>query len=203
MTTLTPATDSAIAKKYAVDSLEQKVHNKTALQEELGWAAEPKRAMVCLPTGMSDALGGELLKELIQGLLSLPVEIVILGKGTAAYGEYLTEIAKEHSHRIAIVPNDEKHIRKMFAAADMALFLTDASDLPELEAALCYGTIPLCPVTKKIRAYDPNQESGEGFLYDKLTVWHAFGALVRALETFRFPYDWRTIQKSCMERAAK
>lgn len=203
MTTLSPSTDTAIAKKYAADTLELKAQNKIALQEEWGWMPEAKRPMICLPTGMSDKLGGELLKELIPGLLSLPVEIVILGKGSAAYGEYLTAIAKEHSHRIAIVPNDEKHIRKMFAAADIALFLTDATDLPELEAALCYGTVPVCPLTKKIHAYNPNQESGEAFLYDTLTVWHAFGAIVRALETFRFPYDWRTIQKSCMERAAK
>jgi len=203
MTNLSPATDTAIAKKYAMDSLELKAQNKVALQEELGWTPEPKRAMVCLPTGMSEKLGGNLLKELIPGLLALPIEIVILGKGSAEFGAFLTDIAKEHSHRIAIVPNDEKHIRKMFAAADMALFLSDATGMPELEAALCYGTIPLCPITKSIKAYDPNQESGEGFLYEKQTVWHAYGAIVRALETFRFPYDWKTIQKSCMERTSK
>lgn len=203
MSTLSPSTDTAIHKKYGADSLELKVQNKTALQEEFGWTAEPKRAMVCLPAGVSEKLGGNLLKELIPGLLALPVEIVILGKGSAAFGAYLTGIAKEHSHRIAIVPNDEKSIRKMFAAADMALFLSDATGTPELEAALCYGTVPLCPPTKSIKTYDPNQESGEGFLYDKETVWHAFAAIVRALETYRFPYDWKTIQKSCMERAAK
>ncbi len=203
MSSLSPATDTAIAKKYAADHLELKVQNKTALQEELGWTPEPKRAMVCLPMGVSEKLGGNLLKELIPGLLTLPVEMVILGKGSSEFGAYLTELAKEHSHRIAIVPNDEKNIRKMFAAADMALFLSDATNTPELEAALCYGTIPLCPLTKSIKAYDPNQESGEGFLYDKETVWHAYGSIVRALETFRFPYDWKTIQKACMERAAK
>lgn len=203
MSSLSPATDTAIAKKYSTDSLEQKSANKVALQEELGWAPEPKRAMICLPSGMSEKLGGELLKELMEGLLTLPVEIVILGKGSADYGAYLTEVTKKHSHRIAIVPNDEKHIRKMFAAADIALFLSDATDLAELEAALRYGTVPVCPQTKKLRDYNPNQENGEAFLFEKLTVWNAFGAIVRALETFRFPYDWRTIQRQCMERASK
>lgn len=203
MSTLSPSTDTAIAKKYAIETIDQKSLNKVALQEELGWAPEPRRAMICIPTGVSEKLGGELLKELMDGLLSMPLEIIILGKGSASYGEYLTDIAKEHSHRIAIVPNDEKNIRKMFAAADMSLFLTDASELPELEASLHYGTVPVCPLTKKIKSYDPNQESGEGFLFDKLTVWHSFAAIVRALETFRFPYDWRTIQRHCMERASK
>lgn len=203
MTNISPSTDTAITKKYGSDSLENKSQNKEALQEELGWTPEPKRAMICIPTGVSEKLGGELLKELIPGLLALPVEIVILGKGSATYGEYLTEMAREHDQKIAIIPNDDKNIRKMFAAADMALFLTDATDLPELEAALQYGAVPICPHTKKIKSYDPNQESGEGFFMDKMTVWNSFAAIVRALETFRFPYDWRTIQKSGMQRAGK
>ncbi len=202
MTTLSPSTDSAIAKKYGADSLEHKSQNKEALQEELGWTPEPKRAMICIPTGVSEKLGGELLKDLMPGLLALPLEIVILGKGSAEFGEYLTDMSREHDQRIAIIPNDEKHIRKMFAAADMALFLTDPTGLPELEAALHYGTVPVCPHTKRIKGYDPNQESGEGFFIDKMNMWQCFAAIVRALETFRFPYDWRTIQKNGMQRAA-
>jgi len=200
MNSFSPATDTAIAKKYASDSLEQKAHNKLALQKELGWAEEAKRPMICLPTGMSEKLGGNLLKEMLPGLLELPVEIVILGKGSASFGTYLTDIAKEHAHRMAIVANDEKHIRKMLAGADMALFLTDASAMPELIAALRYAAVPVAPTCKVLSTYDPNQESGNSFLYAKPTVWHCFAAVVRALETYRFPFDWKTIQRQCMER---
>lgn len=189
--------------KRGADIAEQKVAQKTALQEELGWTPEPRRAMLCIPTGASEKLGGELLKELMAGLLSLPVQVVILGKGSAAYGEYLTQVAEEHPERIAIIANEEKMIREMFAASDMALFLSDATDLPELQASLRYGTVPVCPYTKKVKAYDPNQESGQAFLYDKETVWHAFAGIVRALETYRFPFDWKTIQKHCVEHAGK
>ena len=97
-----PATDSAIARKFGSDTLEHKSQNKTALQEELGWAPEPRRPMICIPTGVTEKLGGELLKEIMAGLLSLPVEIVILGKGSAAYGTYLSDVAQEHNHRVAV-----------------------------------------------------------------------------------------------------
>jgi starch synthase len=192
--------NSAIAHPYGIHSLEHKVQNKVLLQEELGWPAEPKRPMVCLPTGISDKLGGELLKEILPGLLSLPIELVILGKGSASYGSYLTQVAKEHPHRIAIISNDERSVHKMFAAADMALFLADPTTMSELQTALHYAAIPVCPATKVISSYDPNQEHGEAFFYEKPTVWHSFAAIVRALETFRFPFDWRTIQKHCMEK---
>ena len=182
------------------DIADQKMKQKTLLQEELGWTPEPKRAMVCIPTGISDTLGGALLKEILPGLLTLPIQIVILGKGSASYGEYLTEMADAHDQQIAIISNDEKHIRTMFASSDIALFLTDATSLPELDASLRYVTVPVCPHVKGLRNYDPNQESGEIFEYDKATVWHCFAAVVRALETYRFPFDWKTIQKHGLEK---
>lgn len=203
MTTLSPSADKTIARAYEAQTLEYKVQNKVALQEELGWPAEPKRALVCIPAGVSEQLGGELLKELLPGLMELPVQVVILGKGSASYGKLLTELAKEHAHRIAIIPNDDKAIRKMYAASDMALFLSNPSALNELNHALAYGAVPLAPSVSKLNDYNPNQESGEAFTYDKMTVWHAFASVVRALETFKFPYDWRTIQRHCMELAER
>lgn len=194
MNTLSPS----IARPYDAKTLEYKVQNKVALQEQLGWAAEPKRAMVCIPTGVSDQLGGEMLEELIPGLLELPVEILILGKGSATYGAMLTKLAKDHSHRIAIIPNDPKVIAQMYAAADMALFLCEVNDKEELGTALQYGTVPVAPNAMLLQDYNPNQESGNAFVYAKMNLWHCYGALVRALETFKFPYDWKTIQKHCM-----
>ncbi len=199
----TPTLDTGIARHYGSKSLEYKVQNKTALQEELGWAAEAKRPVMCLPVGMTDQLGGELLTELIPGLLSLPVEILIRGKGSSTYGALFTKLAKEHGHRVAIIADDEKSLAKMYAAADIALFLTDPTDEAELTQCLRFGTVPVSLKSETLKNYNPNQEEGDSFLFEKATVWHAFGALVRALETFRFPFDWRTIQRNGMEKMEK
>jgi starch synthase len=187
-----------LAKKNGSDALDKKIESKISLQEALEWVAEPKRPMLCIPTGVSDELGGELLKEVLPGLLTLPVEIVILGKGSAAYGSYLTDIVKKNAHRIGIV--DEAHKQAMYEASDMALFLADATDREELSECLRHGVVPVCMKTESVDAYNPNQESGEAFLFEKPVVWHCFGAVVRALETYRFPFDWKTIQKHCIER---
>jgi starch synthase len=199
MTNFSPATDKTIERSYGAQTLEYKVQNKVVLQEKLGWPAEPKRALVCIPAGVSDQLGGKLLEEVLPGLLELPIQILILGKGSASYGKMLTDIAQKHAHRIAIVPNDDKNIRAMYAASDMALFLSNPAALPELNHSLAYGCIPVAPSVSKLADYNPNQESGEAFTYEKDTVWHCFAAMVRALETFKFPYDWKTIQRHCME----
>lgn len=201
---MTPSStaDKAIFRPYDATTLEYKVQNKTALQEELGWAAEPKKAIVCIPMGVSDALGGKLLEEVLPGLLELPIEILILGKGSASYGQMLTQLAKEQKHRVAIIPNDAKMVAKMFAASDMALFLCPSAGTQEVTQALNYGTIPVTPAGAGLQDYNPNQESGNAFTYQKENAWHCYGALVRALETFKFPYDWKTIQKECMTEKA-
>ena len=195
---MTPATDQKIAQRYTAASLEKKGKNKQSLQEELGWPAETKRPIVCLPAGMSEALGGALLEEVLPGLLSQDVQLLILGKGSSHYGDLFTKLAKEHPHRIAIIVNEEVAIRKMYAAADMALFLSDPAGSEELPQALSYGVVPIAPTTSALEDYNPVQEAGNAFLYTENTPWHSFGALVRSMETHRFPFDWRTIQKNCM-----
>jgi starch synthase len=188
----------ALARSYSSTSLEHKSQNKVALQEELGWIAEPKRPVICLPMGMTDELGGALLMELLPGILSLPFEILIRGKGSAQYGALFTKLAKEYGNRIAIISDDEQSLAKMYAAADMALFLTDGTE-HELQTCLSYGTVPVSFAGKGVKNYDPNQEAGNAFTFEKATVWCAYAAVVRAIETLRFPFDWRTIQRQCME----
>ncbi|MDD5041350.1 MAG: hypothetical protein PHX87_03710 [Candidatus Peribacteraceae bacterium] len=199
MNPLSPAYDPKIARRYSARTIEHKVENKTALQKELGWPMEPKAPVVCLPAGMSDALGGTLLKEFLPGLLSLPIELLVLGKGSADYGELFTQLAEERGHRIAIIPHDEDHVRKMLAASDIALFLTDPTDMQELHACLQYGVVPVAQESRVLNDYNPVQETGNSFLAAESTPWLIFAALVRSLETFKFPFDWRTIQRHGME----
>lgn len=178
--------------------LDQKQAAKAALQKRMGWAAEPKRAIICLPTGLTKALGGELFEDVIEGLLSLPVEIVVLGKGSSGYGEIIQKYVAEHSHRMGIIPNAKEDVQAMYLGADMALFLTDPSINEELAICLAHGIVPISPTSKMLQQYNPVQEAGTSFIYDKLTHWHCFAAVVRALETFIFPFDWKTIQKQCV-----
>lgn len=199
MPVLSPAYDNKIARKYSARTIEHKMENKTALQEELGWIAEPKQPIVCLPTGLTDALGGALLEEVLPGLLELPIGLVIRGKGSKKYGELFTKLSKSSGHRIKIMQDGEEATRKMLAGADIAVFFSNHDDEETLENALRYGTVPVSPQTAILDNYNPVQESGNAFIYQEPTPWQCYGSLVRALETFKFPYDWRTIQRHCIE----
>ena len=199
MPILSPAYDNKIARKYSARTIEHTVENKTTLQEELGWISEPKQPVVCFPMGMTDALGGELMEQVIEGILQLPVGIVIRGRGSKKYGEFFTALQKAHPHRIAILQDDETNLRKMLAGSDIAIFFGKHNEDQELENALRYGAIPVSMPSGILDNYNPMQESGNAFTYENDTQWLCFGSLVRALETFKFPYDWRTIQRHAME----
>ncbi len=190
---------SSPANKIPVGALDQKVHAKTALQHSIGWPKEPKRPMVCLPAGMSDALGGKLFQEVLPGILSLQAEVLVLGKGSAAYGALFTTLNKEHSHRFHIVPDKEDAATAMLAAADMALFLSEDIPAGALKACLGSGVVPVSPKNDLLADYNPLQETGNAFLFEAATKWHCFAALVRAVETHKFPFDWKTIQRHCLE----
>ncbi len=199
MSQLSPAYDNKIARKYSVKTLEHKVENKLALQKELGWPPEKRIPILCIPAEITNERGGALLKEVLPGILTLGLELIILGRGGEEYGAIFSKLTQEKGHRIAIIKDTEEDRRKMYAAADMALFLADATGTPELANVLRYGTVPIAPATRSLENYNPVQESGNSFLYEEPTKWHCFAAVVRALETHVFPFDWRTIQRHCME----
>jgi glycogen synthase len=190
---------SHASKKGPPTVLEQKQHQKLALQAACNWPKETKVPLICLPLGMTDALGGKLLEEILPGIMELSNELLILGKGSAEYGTLFTKLAKEHPHRVHIVQNTPEHVSQMLTASDMALFFAEPTE-EELKVCLSFGVVPISPASKAIEDYNPVQESGTAFVYDKLNVWQCFAALARATETFKFPYDWRTIQRHCIEQ---
>lgn len=198
MSVLSPAYDNKIVRKYSARTVEHKGENKEALQESLGWVPEPKQPVLCISTGMTEALGGELMETVITGLLELPVSLVIRGRGTKKYGELFSTIASKHSHRVAIVQDDEEHLRTLLSGSDIALFFAAPED-DAIENALRYGTIPVTLPHELAENYNPVQESGNAFVYERANPWLCFASIARALETFKFPYDWKTIQKNAME----
>ena len=200
--TLNPLADTTIVQRYNMNCLSKKVENKTALQSDLGWLKEPNKPIVCFPTEVQES-DIDILKALMPGLLSLPVEFLVLGKGSKDVGSFFSELQKSESARTHIVEDKDADRHMMFAASDLAIFLADPTDSEALHDSLRFGVIPVSPSCDTLCDYDPIQETGTAFLYGKTTHWNVFAAVVRALETYRFPFDWKTIQKKAMGSVLK
>lgn len=201
-TQLCPSYDNKIFRKYSTRTIESKIENKLKMQEECGWPQEKNLPLACLPSGMSEDLGGALFEELIDGILQLPLQIVVRGIGSRRYGEMLTNIERAQPHKLRILADAPHNQRKIYAASDIALFFSPpAGGDPELLHCLSYGTIPIGPQADSLEDYNPVQEAGNAFTCDPCTPWMWFTSLVRALETYKLPFDWRTIQRHAMDAA--
>jgi glycogen synthase len=171
--------------------------NKLSLQQELGWVGEKKVPLLCIPGGMTDEQGGAEFQEVIDGILALDCQLIVRGLGSEEYGSMFTELEKQFPHRVKIIPDEDVMRRKMYAGCDMALFFSEDAD--ELKNCLAYGTVPISPQQVELNDYNPVEEKGNAFIAEPHTSWSWFGALVRGIETFKLPYDFRTIQKQAMQ----
>lgn len=70
--------------------------------------------------------------------------------------------------------------------------------------ALAAGCVPILAeqVAPKnlVIDYEPIAETGNSFLATHASVWGLFAAITRAVETFRFPYDWKAIIRSAVQK---
>lgn len=197
MSELSPSYDNKITRKYSVKTLDQKVKNKTALQEEFSWTKEPKRVTACVPNQL-DARSLDMLEKLMPGMRALNVHLVVIGQEDKQAKQSINALCDKHDHRIATVKNNDEYMRKILAASDTALCIGSV-DKETIENCLRYAAVPICAPSDSVNNYNPVQESGNAFVYEEETEWHAFACLVRVSENFKFPYDWRTIQRHCME----
>jgi hypothetical protein len=127
--------------------------------------------------------------QLLEGLLVLPLKIVILskergdtlccpsGKMTwiSCKDEGFNELCEEYLLAADMALVFEGNHRRLIDLFKKGLVIIGRKSWPLLEN------------------YHPNNESGNSFTYESDNPWEIFRALVRAHETYRFPYDWENI----------
>lgn len=130
------------------------------------------------------------LMSAIEGSGSLGVEVVVLTDM-----EHRKMVPENATHFVY----NQKNRKKLLEAADIALGFS----FNDVEEMLLHGTIPVSAKRPEVQDYNPNKESGNSFIYQQSNQWGVFAALVRAIETFKFPYDWKHIIRQGLESVCK
>lgn len=182
------------AKKEAFGQFDGK-HGKTDL----------KTALVLVfatdLNGEKELFPREKLFELLEGLMVLNAKIIVVDTEQRSDLNNLGELSDHQGGRIVWYNpkqdnsgrgREEKEIDRLLMAADIALIFNNHHDLIKL--LLNYGVV-LVGEDKSVflENYKPNEETGNAFLFNRKDLWSVFAAVVRALETFKFPYDWNHI----------
>ena len=195
----TPAYDNKIAQKYSKKTIQNKEKNKIAFLQDVGLSYDKKIPLVCITYPLTDKNNVGQIVDTLGGILEQPVLLVIRGIGTEKFQKTFTDLAAGHSKQVVIQPDNEEIKRKIYAASDMIFVSSDSSEcIQEAKNAAAYGVVPVMPAADFAENYDPIYERGNAFIYSKGSPWGFFAAFIRALENFRFPYDWKNIQVNAM-----
>lgn len=116
----------------------------------------------------------------LNGTMALDMEVIVLTD---------SNLDVFSLPNIIILPYGRINRKELLEASDMALCF----DFSDVEEILMNGVIPVSMKRPEVSDYDPNHETGNSFIYKQDDPWHVFAALVRARETFKFPYDWKHI----------
>lgn len=101
---------------------------------------------------------------------------------------------------VNVVLIDEKNMESAYESADLVVIYK--KDDSKIMRAWANGTVPVCLVGGNVSDYDPVREEGNAFISRIDNEWGFFEAVVRALESYKFPYDWKHLVQLCLKEAA-
>ncbi|HIC90901.1 MAG TPA: glycogen synthase GlgA [Syntrophaceae bacterium] len=198
-----PATDQWIAANYAQDSIENKALCKADLRRvfDLNDSDSPLIVMV---SKLIDRKGLDLVTRAFDNIISLDLQLVILGKGEDRYQTFLVDMATKYKGKLGIyIGYDAALNHKILAGSDIFLMPSkyEPCGLDQLYS-LKYGTIPIVRAVggldDTVVDYDTSSGIGTGFKFTDYTPEALMGAIERAINLFKDKHAWLKLMKQAM-----
>lgn len=194
---MTPEKDSSLVKNYSKTSLKLKIENKLSLQKESKLFSGKDNFLIGIFVPLEESDYGNTYIEAIKALLEVGFQVAICSPMNEKYKKIMELFHKEYPEQFVAVSHSDESERKTLAACDATLMLSEHDAL--LKRALTYGVVPVTTEEKQLEDFNAVEEKGNAFIIPALTLWHVFEGCIRARENFKFPYDWKNLQVSCME----
>jgi starch synthase len=200
-----PATDAALVQKYSVDSLDDRMANKIALQKELGLVVNPATFLIGMVSRLVEQKGIDLLLQTLERFLAYTdAQFVVLGTGDRYYESQLWQIASRYPGRMsAQILFNSALSHRVYAGSDAFLMPSrfEPCGISQL-VSMRYGCVPIVRRTgglvDTVSFYDPVGQTGTGFSFDRYEPLDMYTCMVRAWESYRYTDAWRLLQERGM-----
>ena len=167
-----PETDPMLVHNYSPYNFRtEKVHNKTALQQELGMQVDGGKFMIGLVSRLTDQKGMDLIDCVMEQICAEDVQFVILGTGEERYENMFRHYDWKYNDRVsANIYYSEDMSHKVYASCDAFLMpsLFEPCGLSQL-MSLRYGTVPIVRETgglkDTVEPYNEYEGKGTGFSF--------------------------------------
>jgi starch synthase len=199
-----PATDPYIIRNYRPADLSGKRACKKDLQGIFGLPLKAATPLIGIVSRLADQKGMDIILQAIEDLMSLNLQIVILGSGDEKYQTLLAELPGAHPGKIGVkIGFDNALAHKIEAGSDMFLMPSkyEPCGLNQIYS-LKYGTMPIVRATggldDTIEDYDPVTGSGNGFKFTEYSTSALLDAVRRAIGVYGDKNAWRRVMANGM-----
>ena len=198
-----PETDPSIVANYTVDTVEEgKAANKQALQERLGLPQRADVPLIGMVTRLASHKGLDLVKYIVDDLLSRDVQFVILGSGEWIYENFFRELQGKYPEKFCYCAGFVPELaRKIYASADIFLMpsKSEPCGLAQMVASR-YGTLPIVRETGGLKdsIRDCGDGEGFGFTFKTYNAGDMMYAVERSLDAYSDKALLATLRQRCM-----
>jgi starch synthase len=199
-----PRTDPYLVGTYSSEDLTGKAACKRDIQEMMGLPTRAEVLLCGVVSRLAYQKGIDLIVATAERLLSLDVQIVLLGTGDVELERALQDLHRRFPDRLGVeIRFDVALSHKIVAGADIVLIPSryEPCGLNQMYA-LAYGTIPVVRATGGLRdtiiPFDPGEGTGNGFVFTRAEAGDLLEAVRQAIALFRDRAVWRRLMAKAM-----
>lgn len=198
-----PQTDPDIYAHYSAEDPSGKAENKRALQERLNLPVRADVPLIGMVTRLVSHKGLDLVKYILDELLSEDIQMVILGSGDWVYENFFREVQGRYPQKFCYCTGFVPELaRKIYAGADIFLMPSKSEPCGLAQMVACrYGTIPVVRETGGLKdsIRDCGDGEGMGFTFKTYNANDMLYAIHRSLGAYANKHDWPILVKRAME----
>ncbi|WP_027129076.1 glycogen synthase GlgA [Fusobacterium perfoetens] len=199
-----PLTDKNIYKQYDKENLKYKVVNKLELQKDLGLPVREDVPMIGLVSRLVSQKGLDLIKRVMDEILSLDVQFVVIGTGDKSYEDMFRYYTYKYKNKMfGFIGFDNRLAKRVYAGADLFLMPSqfEPCGIGQL-IALRYGTLPIVRETGGLKdtvtPYNKYDGTGNGFSFTNYNAHDMLHVIEGAVELYKDKKVWRKLQENAM-----
>ena len=202
-----PEKDKLISYNYSPEDLSGKKKNKELLLKLCNLPSSAKDVpLVGIISRLADQKGFDLLAQITDELLTLDLQMVILGTGDEKYHKLFKEMMTKYPDKISVNLRFDNPLAHLIeAGSDMFLMPSryEPCGLNQLYS-LRYGTVPIVRKTgglaDTIENYEPQTEQGTGFMFKNYDASELLDTIKLALKAYEDKNAWIKLMKNGMKK---
>ncbi len=210
-----PANDREIAATYSALKPDGKHACTRALRDLLKLPNREDWPVVGMVTRMTGQKGVDLLRDALDAMMRLDLQLVMLASGDAALEKFFRDAELRYPEKLRVIVEFNNTMAHRIQAGSDAFLMPSRFEPCGLTQmyALRYGAAPVVRATGGLRdtlsEFDPERGIGNGFVFEKFDAAEMVAALGRMVATFRDRATWRRLMQNCFaadfswERAAR